>query len=229
MASLERKEETLKSIIRNSAHRYICPLCFKLFPRGYLLIHHIHEQKDDTHASLRMGHSKGRTDAEEFLDYYRKSVNTSVAAADIPPVPHCFGVNFLVEHYYSFPHARASLQRRVETLEKIIQVSYIDFVCPICLKGFPRPAVLYDHFRKQGEDADARPAERTAEEQWEMEMHAGLAKRTTRKQWDMEEFLTCYRQSVKTSMAAENIPPSSHCFEVNFVVEHYGENTGSQH
>ncbi|KAE8390138.1 hypothetical protein BDV23DRAFT_193990 [Aspergillus alliaceus] len=229
MASLQREEETLKSIIRNSPHRYICPPCFKLFPREDLLNRHISEQRDDTHAWLRKGDLKERTDAEEFLVYYRQSVNTSVAAADIPPAPDCFGVNFVVEHYHSFPHARASLQRRVETLKKIIQVSYIDFVCPICLKGFPRPAVLYDHFRKQGDDTHARPAEITAKEQWEMEMHAGLAKRTSRKQWDMEDFLTCYRQSVRTSIAVEDIPPNSHCFEVNFVVEHYAENTGSQH
>lgn len=60
-------------------------------------------------------------------------------------------------------------------------------------------------------------------------MHAGLAKRTSRKQWVMEKFLTCYRQSVRMSMAVEDISPNSHCFEVNFVVEHYRENTRSRH
>ncbi|OJJ66312.1 hypothetical protein ASPBRDRAFT_48967 [Aspergillus brasiliensis CBS 101740] len=232
MASLQTKEETLIMIIRNSPMRYICPPCFEFFPREDLLNRHMYERSDDTHAGLRAGLRKRdstQTDAEKFLIYYRQSVNTSVAAENIPPAPDCFAVDFVVEHYHSFPRTMASLQRRVETLKKIIQVSPIDFVCPICLRGFPRPALLYDHFRKQGEDAHAPPAKKTAKEQWEMEMHAGLAKRTSRKQWDMEKFLTCYRQSVRTSMAVEGIPPNSHCFEVNFVIEHYSENTGSQH
>lgn len=212
MASLQMKEETFRTIIWNSPMRYICPPCIELFPREDLLNRHINDRSDDTHAGLRKRDSKEQTNAEEFLIYYRQSVNTSVAAEGIPPAPDCFAVDFVVEHYHSFPHTMASLQKRVETLKKIIQVSSIDFVCPICLRGFPRPALLYDHFRKQGEDIHARPAERTVKEQWEM-----------------KEFLTCYRQSVRTSVAVEDVPPNSHCFEVNFVVEHYGENTGSQH
>ncbi|RAL04891.1 uncharacterized protein BO80DRAFT_441136 [Aspergillus ibericus CBS 121593] len=106
----------------------------------------------------------------------------------------------------------ASPQRRVETLKKIIQASSIDFVCPICLKGFPRSDALYHHFRKQGDNT-----------------HAGLAKRTSKKQSNMEEFLTCYRQSVNTSIAVESIPLHSHCFKVDFVVENYGENIETPH
>ncbi|GFF99267.1 hypothetical protein IFM53868_10202 [Aspergillus udagawae] len=206
MASLQRKEETLKMIIRNSPIRYLCPPCFEFFPREDLLNRHFCERRDDTHAGLRKGKSTEQSDMEEFLTYYRQSVNTSVAAEDIPPVPDCFAVDFVVEQYHSFQQTMASPQKRVETLKKIIQVSSIDFVCPICLKGFPRSALLYRHFRNQGDNT-----------------HAGLAKRTSKKQSYMEEFLTCYRRSVNTTMAVEMIPLDSHCFEVDFVVEHYGE------
>lgn len=229
MASLQRKEETLKTIIRNSPIRYICPPCFELFPREDLLNRHIRERSDEIHAALVKGRSAKKSDMDEFLTSYRLSVNTSVAAESIPPAPGCFAVDFVVKYCHSFPGTTAPLERRVDTLKKIIQASWIDFVCPICLKGFPRSDRLYDHFRKQGDEAHARPGERPAKEQWETRMHAGLAKRTSRKQWDIEEFLTCYRQSVRTSVAVEDIPPNSCCFDVNFVVEHYRENTGTQH
>ncbi|KAK9575976.1 hypothetical protein V6Z93_010531 [Aspergillus fumigatus] len=229
MASLQRKEEALKTIIRNSPIRYICPQCFRLFPREDLLNRHIREQSDDTHAALAKGKSAEQSDMEEFLTSYRLSVNTSVAAENIPPSPDCFAVDFVVKYYHSFSDTTATLERRVDTLKEIIQASTIGFVCPICLRGFPRPALLYDHFRKRGDDAHALLGERSAEEQWETRMHAGLAKRTSRKQRDIEEFLTCYRQSVRTSMAVEDIPLNSCCFDVNFVVEHYRENIGTQH
>jgi hypothetical protein len=138
-----------------------------------------------------------------------------VAAKDMPPAAGCFAVDFVVdfvvEHYDSFKHTMASSQRKVETLKKIIQNSSIDLVCPLCLKGFPRPDPLYRHFREQGDDT-----------------HAGLHKRKSKKQSDMEEFLTCYRESVKASVAVEDMPLDSHCFAVDFVVEHYGEHTGMQ-
>ncbi|RDH26332.1 hypothetical protein BDQ94DRAFT_164573 [Aspergillus welwitschiae] len=191
MANLSMKEETPMMIIRKSTTRYICPPFFEFFPQEDLLNRHIYEWSDYAHAGLR-----NRLDG------------TNLAAENIPPVTDCFAVDSVVEHYHFFPHTMASLQRRVETLKRINQVSSIYF---------------------QGEDAHARPVKRTAKEQWEMEMHAGLAKRTSRKQWDMEKFLTCYRQSVRTSMAVEDISPNCHCFEVNFVVEHYREHTGSQH
>ncbi|KAL4891347.1 hypothetical protein BDV59DRAFT_67572 [Aspergillus ambiguus] len=209
MASFQRKEETLKMIIRNSTIRFICPPCFKSFPRADTLFRHFRDRGDDMHAGLHKGKSEKQSDMEEFLPYYQRSVKTSVASEDIPSAPDCFAVDFIVEQYHSFQHTMASSQRRVETLKRIIQVSSIHFVCPICLKGFSRSDLLYRHFRKQEDNT-----------------HAGLAKRTSKKQSEVEEFLICYRQSLNTSVAVEGIPLDSHCFNVDFVVEHY---TGIQY
>ncbi|PWY96037.1 hypothetical protein BO94DRAFT_601211, partial [Aspergillus sclerotioniger CBS 115572] len=91
-----------------------------------------------------------------------------------------------------------------EALRIIIQNSSIRFIYLLCLKGFPRVDTLYRHFREQQDDT-----------------HAGLAKRKLRKRTDNEFFLTCYQESVRASMAPENIPPGANCFEVNFVVKHF--------
>ncbi|PYH99038.1 hypothetical protein BO71DRAFT_314938 [Aspergillus ellipticus CBS 707.79] len=106
------KEETLRIIIRNSPIHYICPLYFEFFPREDLLNRHIYERSNNMHAGLRAGLRKRdsiQTDAEEFLIYYRQSVNISVAAENIPPASDCFAVDFVVEHYHSFPRTMASL------------------------------------------------------------------------------------------------------------------------
>ncbi|KAE8397983.1 hypothetical protein BDV37DRAFT_264439 [Aspergillus pseudonomiae] len=46
----------------------------------------------------------------------------------------------------------ASLQRQHNTLNKIIEHTSIKFICPECLRGFPRAYLLYRHFREQQDD-----------------------------------------------------------------------------
>ncbi|KAE8167951.1 hypothetical protein BDV40DRAFT_284438 [Aspergillus tamarii] len=101
-----------------------------------------------------------------------------------------------------FESNMASLQRQHDTLRKIVEQTSTKFICPQCLRGFPRPDVLYCHFRRQEDD-----------------IHQGLDMRNT----DHKTFLLCYHKALKASIPAEQLPQGSQCFELAYIVEHYGE------
>ncbi|KAE8406780.1 hypothetical protein BDV37DRAFT_291892, partial [Aspergillus pseudonomiae] len=96
----------------------------------------------------------------------------------------------------------ASLQRQHNTLNKILEHTSIRFICPECLRGFPRPYLLYRHFREQQDD-----------------IHKGLSMRNT----DHQTFLLCYQKALKASIPAGQLPVDSKCFETAYIVEHYEE------
>ncbi|KAH8430200.1 uncharacterized protein LDX57_007869 [Aspergillus melleus] len=207
MASPQKKEETLKKIIQNSSIRFICPLCLKGFPRGDVLYRHFREQQDDKHAGLGKRTSKKKADIDSFFACYQELVRTPMAAESIPPGPNCFEVDFVVKNFGSSEHTLNTSETIEGTLKKIIQNSRIRFICPPCLKGFPRIDVLSHHFREQQEQGD--------------DTHAGLAM----KDRDHFTFFLSYRVVLGTSMTARDIPRGPECFSTAFVVEHYEEVT----
>ncbi|PWY91467.1 hypothetical protein BO94DRAFT_427782, partial [Aspergillus sclerotioniger CBS 115572] len=83
-------------------------------------------------------------------------------------------------------------------LSKIIEHTSIRFVCPECLRGFPRTYLLYRHFREQQDD-----------------IHKGLGMRNT----DHQTFLLCYQKALKASIPAEQLPQDSKCVELAYTVE----------
>ena len=101
-----------------------------------------------------------------------------------------------------FQSTMASLQRQHNTLNKILEHTSIRFICPECLRGFPRPYLLYRHFREQQDD-----------------IHKGLSMRNT----DHQKFLLCYQKALKASIPAGQLPTDSKCFETAYIVEHYEE------
>ncbi|KAA8652769.1 uncharacterized protein ATNIH1004_001674 [Aspergillus tanneri] len=96
----------------------------------------------------------------------------------------------------------SGLQRQCDVLKRIIQKSSMRLICPQCLRGFPRSDTLYRHFREQQDD-----------------IHKGLDMRDT----DHNTFLSCYQTAIGASISAVELPIGFKCFEVLFVVEHYGE------
>ncbi|KAK9604389.1 hypothetical protein V6Z93_002357 [Aspergillus fumigatus] len=101
-----------------------------------------------------------------------------------------------------------NLTRRIETLTRIITANSLCYICPQCFCGFREPRLLYRHFREPEQGPEIR------------EIHAGLdIVRTS----NHLSFLLSYRDSVRTSMTARDIPRAPECFATDFVVEHYGE------
>ena len=96
----------------------------------------------------------------------------------------------------------SSLQRQNDTLKRIIEKSSIKLICPRCLQGFPRSDSMYKHFQKQQDI-----------------IHNGLGMRSR----DNDKFVECYQIALKSSIPSEKLPRDSKCFEVLFIVEHYGE------
>ncbi|KAF7590255.1 hypothetical protein BBP40_003093 [Aspergillus hancockii] len=233
MASLQRQHDTLKIIVQKSPIRFICPQCLRGFPRSDALYRHFREQQDDIHKGLYMRD----TDHKSFLSCYQEALGASISAVQLPIGPKCFDVSYIVEHYgedaekhqhmipkttaHSGETAESSIQladvstsafikmqdieRQLNTLNRIIQQTSIKFVCPKCLKGFPRPDILYDHFRKENDD-----------------IHKALDMRKTH----FKQFLDGYQSSLRASIPAEKLPPASKCFEIQYVLEHYDEDSG---
>ncbi|OJJ65617.1 hypothetical protein ASPBRDRAFT_139693 [Aspergillus brasiliensis CBS 101740] len=96
----------------------------------------------------------------------------------------------------------ASLQMQNRTLSRVIENSKIRFLCPQCLKGFPRSDALYEHFRRTSD-----------------EIHDGLDMRRT----DFDRFFSCYQVALRASILPAQLPFGAKCFEYRFIVEHYGE------
>lgn len=84
-------------------------------------------------------------------------------------------------------------------MKQIIQKSAIRVLCPECLQGYPRPALLYKHFRDKGDT-----------------IHEGLAAKKS----DFGKFLYTYREVMGNRMLPDNLR-SQNCFEIMFVIENY--------
>lgn len=102
----------------------------------------------------------------------------------------------------------ADLERKLVTLRRIIQQTSIRYLCPICLKGFPRPDTLYDHFRKKKDDT-----------------HEGLSMRRT----DFKRFISSYQAALGASIPAAELPFDNKCFELQYVLEHRGQDSEKPH
>lgn len=102
----------------------------------------------------------------------------------------------------------ASSERRIEILTRIITANSLTYLCPQCFCGFSESRLLYRHFREPGQAPGIR------------ETHEALDIVRTSNHLN---FLLTYRNSVRTSITARDIPRAPECFETDFVVDHYGE------
>jgi hypothetical protein len=93
-SNLQRQNDALKQIIKNSTIRVVCPICFQGFPRNDKLYKHFREQKDDTHHAL----DKRTTDFSTFLSCYQVSLGAFIPAESLANNPRCFDVLFVIEN-----------------------------------------------------------------------------------------------------------------------------------
>ncbi|PYH52148.1 uncharacterized protein BO96DRAFT_402260 [Aspergillus niger CBS 101883] len=98
------------------------------------------------------------------------------------------------------------LERSFNTQSRVLQKSKIKYLCPKCFQGFSRSDVLYQHFRQK---ADA--------------IHKGLDSNKS----NFALFLSSYRGCMGSLIPAAKLPKAPDCFDVFFVIEHYGEETES--
>ncbi|RAK98696.1 uncharacterized protein BO80DRAFT_457046 [Aspergillus ibericus CBS 121593] len=96
------------------------------------------------------------------------------------------------------------LQTQLDTFKEIIEKSRINYICPQCLKGFPRPDVLRQHFQSEKDD-----------------IHQGLAMKDT----DFGTFYVNYQIAIKAFLPASLLRYGPDCFKPNFVVEHYKDDS----
>ncbi|PTU22243.1 hypothetical protein P175DRAFT_0432224 [Aspergillus ochraceoroseus IBT 24754] len=213
MASLQMQNRTLLRIIENSKIRFLCPQCLKGFPRSDALYEHFRRTSDKIHDGLDMG----RTNFGRFFSCYQVALRASILPAQLPFGAKCFEYRFIVEHYGEGDENRqsttknvsmADLERKNVTLRRIIQQTSIRYLCPICLKGFPRPDTLYDHFRKKKDDT-----------------HEGLGMRRT----DFKRFISSYQAALGASIPAAELPLDNKCFELEYVLEHRGQDSEKPH
>jgi hypothetical protein len=103
------------------------------------------------------------------------------------------------------------LRQENSVLYEILEKSGWKLLCPVCLKGFPRSDALYQHFRGITD-----------------EIHSGLDPTTH----NFKRLYLCYQRAVKTLVPAEELSLLTHggkCFELQFIVQHYGNNVGALH
>ncbi|PYH75344.1 hypothetical protein BO82DRAFT_36507 [Aspergillus uvarum CBS 121591] len=96
----------------------------------------------------------------------------------------------------------SSLQRQFNTQKAVLRQSTIKYLCPECLRGFPRPDTLYRHFQDVNDEA-----------------HKGLRSRKD----DYNQFYSCYQKCLGASIPSKCLPKPPHCFELQYVIEHYGK------
>ncbi|PYH75401.1 hypothetical protein BO82DRAFT_32797 [Aspergillus uvarum CBS 121591] len=96
----------------------------------------------------------------------------------------------------------SSLQRQFNTQKEVLRQSTIKYLCPECLRGFSRPDTLYRHFQDVKDEA-----------------HRGLSLRKD----DYNQFYSCYQKCLGASIPSKCLPKPPHCFELQYVIEHYGK------
>ncbi|RAL06634.1 uncharacterized protein BO97DRAFT_321998, partial [Aspergillus homomorphus CBS 101889] len=90
--------------------------------------------------------------------------------------------------------------RQFSTQKEVLRRSKIKFLCPECLRGFPRPDTLYRHLQEVDDEA-----------------HEGFSLRKK----DFKRFFPCYQECLGASVPSNCLPKPPHCFESQFVIEHW--------
>lgn len=91
----QRQLNTLVKVLEESKFRFLCPKCLRGFSTSTLLYRHFRQKMDLIHQGL----DSSRHDFDLFIYCYQACMGPSITATNIPSVPRCFEISYIIQHH----------------------------------------------------------------------------------------------------------------------------------